>query len=76
MEKLLQVLNAIRPEVDFENERAIVSEGLIDSFDLITIVNDLDESFGISIDGEDIIPEHFENVEAMAKLLKKYDIDL
>lgn len=69
--KIIEILNGIRPEFDFGTETNYISQGMLDSFDLITLVTELDESFGISIDGTDILPENFESAEAIEALLKK-----
>jgi acyl carrier protein len=69
--KIIDILNGVRPEFDFGLESNYISQGMLDSFDLITLVTELDESFGISIDGTDILPENFESAEAIEALLKK-----
>lgn len=69
--RIIEILNGIRPEFDFGSETNYISQGMLDSFDLITLVTELDESFGISIDGTDILPENFESAEAIEALLKK-----
>lgn len=43
----------------------------MDSFDLVTLVAELDETFNISIDGLDIVPENFMSVETIAEVVKK-----
>ena len=48
-----------------------IDEGMLDSFDLVTLVSELDNTFGISIDGVDILPENFSSVDAIAALLVK-----
>ncbi len=69
--KIINILNKIRPEFDFSLETNYITQGMLDSFDLITLVTELDELFGISIDGTDIIPENFESVNAIEVLIKK-----
>ena len=69
--KIIEILNGIRPEFDFSENTGFISQGMLDSFDLITLVTELDEAFAISIDGTDILPEHFESVEAIESLLVK-----
>lgn len=69
--QIIEILNGIRPEFDFGTETNFISQGMLDSFDLITLVTELDESFKISIDGTDILPENFETVDAIEALLKK-----
>lgn len=75
MNKILEILASIRPEVDFTASSDFIGEGLLDSFDLVTFVSDLDKTFGISIEGVDILPENFANLDAIATLLKKYGVD-
>ena len=71
-EQIIKILTELRPEFDFTQKGVdFFEEGMLDSFDLITLVSDLDSSFGISIDGIDILPENFCSVEAIANLIKK-----
>ena len=72
MNDILQILQGIRPEFDFANVHDFFEEGMLDSFDLVTLVSILDKTFNISIKGTDILPENFCNVEAISTLLKKY----
>jgi len=69
--QIIQILNEIRPEFDFATENNFITQGLLDSFDLITLVTDLDEKFDISIDGTDILPENFESIESIESLIRK-----
>lgn len=71
--KIISILNEIRPEFDFnEPVENFVEAGMLDSFDLVTLVTSLDEKFEISIDGTDILPENFSNIESISSLLNKY----
>ena len=70
-EKVLEILSNIRPEFDFTEDVNFIEEGMLDSFDVVTLVSDLDATFGISIDGVDIVPENFSSVDAIINLLKK-----
>lgn len=71
-EQIIKILTEIRPEFDFTQEGVdFIEEGMLDSFDLVTLVSELDNTFGISIDGVDILPENFSSVDAIAALLVK-----
>lgn len=71
-EQIIKILSELRPEFDFTQEGVnFIEEGMLDSFDMVNLVNDLDSTFGISIDGVDILPENFGTVDAIEKLLKK-----
>lgn len=71
-EQIIKILTDLRPEFDFTQEGAnFIEEGMLDSFDMVNLVNDLDSTFGISIDGVDILPENFATVDSIEQLLKK-----
>jgi acyl carrier protein len=71
-EQIVKILTELRPEFDFTQEGIdFIEEGMLDSFDLVTLVSELDNTFGISIDGVDILPENFSSVNAIAALLVK-----
>jgi len=69
--QVISILSEIRPEYDFSQDLNFIEEGMLDSLDMVTLVNGLDEKFSISIDGDDIIPENFSSLELIANLLKK-----
>lgn len=71
-EKILEILQDIRPEVDFNDSEDFIEDGYLDSFDMVALVSNLDKTFGISILGEDIIPENFANLETIENIVKKY----
>ena len=71
-EKVIKILTEIRPEFDFNTETdGFVSKGMLDSFDIISIVSDIEESFDIAIDGAKILPENFDSIEAILNLIDK-----
>lgn len=71
MRTVAEILKEIRPEFDFTSSGDFIADGMLDSFDVVTLVAALDKNFGISIQGVDIVPENFKNYEAIAALLRK-----
>ncbi len=71
MDKLLELLKGIRPDVDFVNATKLIDDGVLDSFDIISIVNEMNETYDIEIDVEDLEPENFNTVAAMLQLIEK-----
>lgn len=69
--KILNILGKIRPEFDFRKSLNFIDDGMLDSFDIINLVTELDKAFSISIDGVDIIPENFADLETIERLLVK-----
>ena len=55
MEELLKILSGICPKVDFVNEKKLIDNGVLDSFDIISIVNELNEHYDIEIDVDDLV---------------------
>lgn len=70
-EQLLQILSELRPEFDFTEDVNFIEEGMLDSFDIVTLVPELESTFGISIVGTDILPENFSSVNAILSLVDK-----
>lgn len=71
MEQVLQILSAVRPDVDFETETALIDDGILDSFDIVALVGDLNDAFGIEITVEELEPENFNSAEAICALVQK-----
>lgn len=69
MEELLKVLLDVRPDVDFKNEKRLIDEEVLDSFDIIAVVNGLNEAFEIEIDIDDLELDNFNTIEAMYELV-------
>ncbi len=71
MEKLLEILNEIRPDVDFASEKALIDDGILDSFDVVNIVSELSDAFHVKITIRHLKPENFNSAEAMRELIQK-----
>lgn len=71
-EKIIKILTDLRPEFDFTDENLnFIEEGMLDSFDVVSLVDALDAEFNIVIDGVDIVPENFSTLDSIVSLLKK-----
>ena len=71
MEKLLEILKSIRPDVDFANETALIDDGILDSFDVVSIISELDDAFDVQIRINELDPENFNSAEAIWKLVQE-----
>ena len=73
MEKLLNILNELHPEVDFENNESLVDDGILDSLDIVSLVTEIYSEFDVTIPAEEIIPENFNSAKALMALITKID---
>lgn len=71
MELLMAILEELRPDVDFANEKSLVTGGVLDSFDIITLVSQLNDEFDITIKPANLLPENFNSAEAMLAMIEK-----
>lgn len=70
MEELLKLLSEIRPDVDFENETALIDDGILDSFDVVSIISELDDVFGVQIRITELDPENFNSLDSIWNLVQ------
>ncbi len=71
MDKIMNCLKELRPEFDFTKSDNFIEDGYLDSFDITTLVTDLEEEFGCMIDGLDVRADNFISIEAIAELVRK-----
>lgn len=71
MEKLLQILKTIRPDVDFVNEKALIDDGILDSFDVVSIISEIDDEFEVQIKINELDPDNFNSIESIWNLVQK-----
>ena len=69
MDKLLQLLYTIRPDLDFATEKNLIDNKVLDSFEIITIVSEINEYFEVNINVSDMEPENFNSAHAMWELI-------
>lgn len=71
MDRLMEILEELRPDVDFENEEALIDDGILDSFDIVALVGELNEEYDIEIKPSDLIPVNFNSAKAIYALVEK-----
>lgn len=71
-EKILKILEEIRVDVDFNNpNQKLIDDEILDSFDIISIVGELNEAFNVDISVDELLPENFNSPDAMVELITK-----
>ncbi|MBO6292395.1 MAG: acyl carrier protein [Selenomonas sp.] len=72
--KLLEMLQEIHPQFDYEKSEDFFEDGFLDSFDLTRLIAALEDGFDISIGGDELSSENFKNLEAIAGLLARHGV--
>ena len=73
VEKLLDILKEIHPDVDFTSEQDLIGDGILDSLDIVTLITEINSVFDVSIPAEEILPENFCSAEAIYALIERLD---
>ena len=73
MDKLIDILNELHPEVDYATCTTLVDDKILDSFDIVTLISELSNEFDITIPADKIIPENFNSAEALAKMVEELE---
>ena len=68
---VLEILQDIRSDIDFENETALIDDDMLESLDIVAIVGEFNEEFDVEISVEDLLPENFNSVDAMVELITR-----
>jgi acyl carrier protein len=74
-EKLLAILEEIAPDVDFEKETALIDDGLLESFDIVNLVSELNDEFDIEIRPKDLQAANFNSIDAMVEMIERLQED-
>ncbi|MBE5931033.1 MAG: acyl carrier protein [Lachnospiraceae bacterium] len=70
-EKILEILDDINSDIDYETETALIDDGILDSFDIVSLVSELNSCFDINITVVDLVPDNFNSVSAMTALVER-----
>ena len=73
MERLLEILSSMHPDVDFETQENLINGGILDSSDIVTLVTEITEEFDVTIRARDIVPENFNSASALYALIQKLE---
>ena len=71
MNELIEILENLHPEVDFETCATLIDDKILDSFDIISVISEINEEFDVVIPAEEIIPENFNSAQALYELITR-----
>lgn len=73
MEELIRILQSIHPDVDYKTNDRLIEDKILDSFDIITLISEINEEFGVAIPAEEIVPEKFNSAEKLYDLILRLE---
>ena len=73
MEELLEILSDLHPDVDFEECDTLIDDGILDSFDIVSLISEINEEFDVVISAEHIVPENFNSAKALYALIERLE---
>lgn len=71
MEELKELLEGIRPDIDFDKEKKLIDDGILDSIDIIGMITEINDTFDVDINVQYLLPENFNSIEAIYALIQK-----
>ncbi|MBP3375550.1 MAG: acyl carrier protein [Clostridia bacterium] len=76
MERLKNIISGLHPETELRGDERLIEDGILDSLDIVTLVTDINEKFGISIGAEDVVVENFNKISDIAALITRRGGDI
>jgi acyl carrier protein len=71
MKRLLEILEGIRPDVDFATETCLMDNGILDSFDVVSIISELNDEYDIAIRVNELSPENFNTATSIMEMVER-----
>ena len=75
MDELLEILSELHPEIDFETCDTLIDDKILDSFDIVTIISEINDQFDVTISAENITPENFNSAQALYELIERLEYE-
>ena len=75
MEELLEILEDIQPDADYDTCTTLIDDGILDSFAILSIVGELEDAFDIKITPAETIPENFNSAQSLWAMVQKLQGD-
>ncbi|MBO6046222.1 MAG: acyl carrier protein [Erysipelotrichaceae bacterium] len=73
MEELLDILEELHDDVDFETCTTLIDDKILDSFDIVTIVAEVNNEFDVIIPAAELTPENFNSAKALYALIERLE---
>jgi acyl carrier protein len=71
VDDVLKILRELRPDVDFDSEQSLIDGGVLDSFDIVSLVGEINDAFDVTVPPQELIPENFNSALTIWKLIER-----
>ena len=71
MEQLLEIFKSLHPEINYETCTTLIDDNIIDSFDIVTLIAEINDEFDVAIPADEIVPENFNSAQALWRLIER-----
>ena len=65
---IIDILQELHEDIDFENEEKLVDDKILDSFDLVSSATELSERFDIDVTAKDFVSENFNSLDRLTDM--------
>ena len=73
MDELLEILNGLHPDEDFEVQEHLIDDGILDSLDIVSLIAQISETFDVTITAQYITPENFNSAKALYAMIRRLE---
>ncbi len=71
MERLIEILQELHPEVDYGLCTTLIDDKILDSFDIVSLITEISDEFDVRVPASEIIPENFNSAEALWDMIER-----
>lgn len=71
MDQLIKILQSLHPEIDYMTCDTLIDDNIIDSFDIVTLISEINDEFDVAIPADEIVPENFNSAQALWQLIER-----
>ncbi len=75
MDELIEILQDLHSDVDFETCTTLIDDKILDSFDIVSIVSEVNDRFDVTIPAKELVPENFNSAKALWDLITRLEED-
>lgn len=70
MDALIAILEELHPDIDFRTRKGLIDDKILDSFDIITVIAEINDEYDVTIPAHEITPENFNSAPALYRLIE------